>query len=93
MANKIGEFNLETNEIVLRNMTAEELAKFNADLEAESIRLAQVEADKLAEEAKKNAAQAKLEALGLSFDDLVALGILPKPIIIEDKEINDNNVS
>ena len=73
MTKQIGEFDLITNQMVLRNMTEEELAKFNAELEAESLRLEQAEIKKLAEEAEAQAkAQAKaalLDRLGITADE------------------------
>ncbi len=63
--------NAETNEVETREMNAEELAQYKADQEAEKAIMAkQVEAV-----AAKTAAQAKLEALGLTTDDLKALGL------------------
>ena len=55
--------NIETNEIIEREMNVQELA--------------QVEIDKATAEAKAKtaSAQAKLEALGLTADDLKALGL------------------
>lgn len=63
--------NAETGEIVEREMNAAELAqqaKDNAD--AQTRAAAQAEA-----EAAKAVAQAKLAALGLTTDDLKALGL------------------
>jgi len=63
--------NTETGEIIEREMNAEELAQLKLDeveLAAKAERAAKAESDK----AK---AQAKLEALGLTFDDLKALGL------------------
>jgi hypothetical protein len=63
--------NIETNEIIVREMNDEELAQFEQDgLDYEQEKLAVVEA-----EAKKAAAEAKLAALGLNADDLRALGL------------------
>ena len=56
--------NITTDEIVNREMTDTEFAQYEAD------QAAQVEAD-----AAKAAAQAKLAALGLTTDDLKALGL------------------
>ena len=68
---KISIHNAETNEVETREMNAEELAQYKADQEAEKAIMAkQVEAV-----AAKTAAQAKLEALGLTTDDLKALGL------------------
>ena len=66
-------FNADTGETidVERIMTAQEIA----DYEASQIRLQQ-KAQELAEtEAKRAAAEAKLAALGLTADDLKALGL------------------
>ena len=68
---KISIHNVETNEVETREMNAEELAQFLADQEAEKAIMAkQSEAV-----AAKATAQAKLEALGLTTDDLKALGL------------------
>lgn len=63
--------NAETDEIIDREMTAQELSAYEADqakAEAiqQNIKNAQI---------KKESAQAKLEALGLTTDDLKALGL------------------
>lgn len=63
--------NVETGEISQREMTAEELAQRKNDLEAQLLFLAQEAEAKAA----KEAAQAKLAALGLTTDDLKALGL------------------
>ena len=62
---------LETNEVIERDMNAEELVALEADRAQEAER--QAEAD--AKAAAKAAAEAKLEALGLTADDLKALGL------------------
>jgi hypothetical protein len=63
--------NIETNEIIVREMNDEELAQFEQDgLDYEQEKLAVVEAQE-----KKAAAEAKLAALGLTADDLKALGL------------------
>ena len=63
--------NAETGEIIEREMNADELKQWNKDK-------ANAEAE-LANETKaaaaKEAAQAKLAALGLTVDDLAALGL------------------
>jgi hypothetical protein len=61
----------ETGEIIDREMTADELAEFNA-IKAEQVEQAEAKAQA---ETDKAAAQAKLEALGLTADDLKALGL------------------
>ena len=63
--------NVETGEETWRDYTAAEIA----EVEAAQAKAA-VKAQKLAEaETKRNAALAKLEALGLDEDDLKALGL------------------
>ena len=63
--------NVETGQITERPFTAEEIAK----IEENKIKLeAEVEAEAVKAEAKA-AAQAKLAALGLTSDDLKALGL------------------
>ena len=63
--------NAETDEIIEREMNAEELAKLERVQEEVKARAeAQAQA-----EAKKSAAEAKLAALGLTADDLKALGL------------------
>ena len=68
---KIIEHNIETGEVVERDMTADELAQWELD-KAEAALKAQAEAEKAA---SKAAAEAKLAALGLTADDLKALGL------------------
>lgn len=71
MTHTIKIHNVETGEIIERDMTKEEIANLDA------IRK-QGDADQLVKEQmsiKKAAAQAKLEALGLTADDLKALGL------------------
>lgn len=63
--------NSETDEVIEREMNAEELEKFQrVQEEVEARAQAQAEAA-----AKKSAAEAKLAALGLTADDLKALGL------------------
>ena len=64
----IQEHNCETGEITLRELTAKEIA------EREKIG-AQELAEKAAAAEAKAAAQAKLAALGLTVEDLQALGL------------------
>ena len=67
----IREHNMETDKVIDREMTDDEYAFYqasNADLQANL----KAEQDKAA---KKAAAEAKLAALGLTTDDLKALGI------------------
>ena len=63
--------NAETGEIIEREMNADELAQDKAN-QAEQIAKAQAKAEA---EAAKAVAQAKLAALGLTTDDLKALGL------------------
>lgn len=67
----IREHNIRTNEVIDREMTDDEYAQHLKDIEAASLRR-QVEKEKLA---AKAAAEAKLAALGLTSDDLKALGL------------------
>jgi hypothetical protein len=63
--------NVETGEIKTREMNAEELAQAAAEkLASDAIKAKQAET-----ESHKAAAQAKLAALGLTADDLKALGL------------------
>ena len=63
--------NVETGDIIEREMTADELAQNKID-QAETQAKAEAQAEA---EAAKAAAQAKLAALGLTTDDLKALGL------------------
>lgn len=63
--------NLETNEIVLRDYSAEEIAEVEA-AQAEALLRTEQAAQK---QAAKEAAQAKLAGLGLTTEDLKALGL------------------
>lgn len=64
-------FNVQTGEETLRDYTPEEIAEVEkAQVEAAKKKLLQSEVD-----AKKAEAQAKLAALGLTADDLRALGL------------------
>ena len=58
----------ETNEIIEREMTDAEFADYSATL-------AEVEAEQTAKLAAKQSVQEKLETLGLTPDDLKALGL------------------
>jgi FMN-dependent NADH-azoreductase len=63
--------NTETNEIIERDMTSEELTQHEKDL-------ANAKAEQIKKQEKadaKAAAEAKLTALGLTADDLKALGL------------------
>ena len=63
--------NIETDEIVDREMTDAEFAQYEADQQAQITQQAEAEA----KVAAKAAAQAKLAALGLTVEDLQALGL------------------
>ena len=65
------EHNVETGEVIEREATAEELAQKAIDDTQTAARLAEAEAKAEA----KAAAQAKLAALGLTVEDLTALGL------------------
>ena len=65
------EHNVETGGVIERELTAEELAQKAIDDAQSAARLAEIEA----KEQAKAAAQAKLEALGLTVEDLTALGL------------------
>lgn len=67
--------NCETGEIIERELTEQELAQQEKDT-ATAIRIQkELEALKTEAETKKAAAEAKLAALGLTADDLKALGL------------------
>ena len=63
--------NAETGEEIIRDMNAEELAQWEID-KAKSV---EREAKEAAAVSAKEAAQAKLAALGLTTEDLKALGL------------------
>lgn len=68
---KIIEINAQTNEIIEREPTAAEIIDFEQNKQNYNVRInAQAEA-----ETAKAAATAKLAALGLTEDDLKALGL------------------
>lgn len=67
---------LTTNEVIDREMTDTEFEAYQAE---QSIELAETQAQSEIL-ATKEAAQAKLLALGLTQEDLIAMGLLPKPI-------------
>ena len=68
---KIMEINCETGEEIIRDANAEEIAQMELDAATAAARQAEVEAKAQA----KAAAEAKLAALGLTTDDLRALGL------------------
>jgi len=63
----IREHNLETDEVIDREMTDDEYANF--------LKSQELTAEEIAKQEAKTAAQAKLEALGLTVEDLAALGL------------------
>lgn len=71
MTNKITVHNVETGEIFERDLTKEEIAQSVID-KAETERLL---AEREAKAQAKTAAEGKLAALGLTTDDLRALGL------------------
>jgi membrane protein involved in colicin uptake len=72
MTNKVLYINVETGIEELRDQTAEELAQREADAKAFADAKA---AEANAKAVAKAAAEAKLAALGLTADDLKALGL------------------
>lgn len=68
---KITEINASTQEVIERDMNEAELNQWNIDQQNNELQ-AQTEADLLA---AKAVAKAKLAALGLTSDDLKALGL------------------
>ena len=60
--------NIETDEVIDREMTDDEFAQYEANAAAELERKTSIES-------AKSAAEAKLKALGLTADDLKALGL------------------
>jgi hypothetical protein len=67
------ELNCETGEQIERPMTAEEIAQREADIEASAAQQAETEAEEQAKAAAKASALAKLEALGLTSEEIAAL--------------------
>ena len=67
----VSEINCTTNEVIVRPMTDDEYAQYEIDQLAETARKAEAEAKAQA----KAAAEAKLAALGLTTEDLKALGL------------------
>lgn len=68
--------NSTTDEVIEREMNDEEFAVYEKDLELS----AQKAEAKAKAEAEKEAARAKLVALGLTEEDLIAMGLMQKPI-------------
>jgi len=69
--NKVTFLDLESNEFIERDMTAEEIAQYEKD-QADAQKEMQIKSQ---EAAKKAAAEAKLAGLGLTAEDLKALGL------------------
>jgi phosphopantetheinyl transferase (holo-ACP synthase) len=69
--NKVTFLDLESNEFIERDMTAEEIAQYEKD-QADAQKEMQIKSQAAA---KKAAAEAKLAALGLTAEDLKALGL------------------
>ena len=68
---EVKEYNCETGEEVIRDATPEEIAVMEMDAANEKARKAEADAKAQA----KAAAEGKLAALGLTTDDLRALGL------------------
>ena len=67
--------NVETGENTLIDLTSKEVAEFEAGVKALQDEKAEIEAKIKSDEAAKAAAEAKLAVLGLTTDDLKALGL------------------
>ena len=67
----VQEVNASTGEVIIRPATAAEIKV----IESDKVQAQKDKADALKKEADREAAQAKLEALGLTTDDLKALGL------------------
>ena len=67
------EINCETGVESIIELTDAEVAQMEADAQAAQVRKAEEDAAKVAEEAHKASAQAKLAALGLTADEIAAL--------------------
>ena len=65
----------ETGEIIERELNEEELAQQEEDTETGIAIQSELDALRAESEAKKATAEAKLAALGLTSDDLTALGL------------------
>lgn len=79
---KIGEFDLTSNTIILRDMTDEEMAQQAKDLQEENDRLAKVEEYKIAAATARNNRISAYEKLGLTQAEIDVLvpPLLPEPI-------------
>ena len=67
--------NVETGEETLIDLTPEEVAEFEVGVKALQDEKAEIKAKIKSDEAAKAAAEAKLAVLGLTTDDLKALGL------------------
>ena len=63
--------NVDTDEVIDREMNDEEFAQWEIDVAADKARVAAIEKEAI----NKETAQSKLAALGLTTDDLKALGL------------------
>jgi len=72
---KIIEVNCETGEVIERELTDNEIAQRKIDAENEIAETKAIAEAAAKAEADKVAAEAKLAALGLTADDLKALGL------------------
>lgn len=72
---KISETFADTNKTIVRDMTEEELAQREKDMQEQAQLKAKQEKVEAEAAAKRAAAEAKLAALGLDADDLKALGL------------------
>lgn len=67
--------NVETNEVIDREMTNSEFKQYEADQLAEALAISEAKAAAKAATAAKAAAQVKLAEIGLTVEDLTALGL------------------
>lgn len=74
MTHKMEVFAL-TGEVIETKLEGKELEQYLANEKAYAKQLADIEADKIAKATAKAAAEGKLAALGLTTDDLRALGL------------------
>ena len=80
---QVQEIDALTGEITVRDYTVAELAEVEKSIEQEEV----VKASKAEVVAKRAAAEAKLAALGLTADDLKALGLQHNP----SRQFTNNN--
>ena len=67
--------NVETGEETLIDLSAEEIAEFESNVKALEDKTLEIKTNLKAEEEAKAVAEAKLAALGLTVDDLKAIGL------------------